>query len=88
MKYYVTTDKNGIHLRVRPIWSHLRAQNQQPDMDEQNWASIPHEMEVIRRMWQIHMEKDQRLENHMKDLWKDLNLNVVPLSKRTSEEVT
>jgi len=34
------------------------------------------------------MEKDQRLENHIKDLWKDLNLNVVPLSKRTSEEVT
>jgi uncharacterized protein YpbB len=52
-------------------------------MDEQNWASIPHEMQIKRRMWRIHMEKD-----HMKDLWKDLNLNVVPLSKRTSEEVS
>jgi len=33
------------------------------------------------------MEKNQRLEDQMRDLWEDLNLNVMPMRKRTAEEV-
>ncbi|XP_058781856.1 uncharacterized protein LOC131656093 [Vicia villosa] len=74
-------------LRVKPNWRRLRAQNQKPDTDMQNWDSIPHEMEVLCRKCQVGMENDQRIEDLLRNLWQALNLNVIPMRKRTAEEV-
>lgn len=86
-EYYATTHKRGIHLRVRPTWRHLKAQNQQPEMDERKLDSLLSDMVALRRIWQIDMEKARRLEDQMRDLWEDLNLNVMPMRKRTAYEV-
>lgn len=86
-EYYVTTHKRGIHLRVRPTWRHLKAQNQQPETDEQKLDSLLSDMVALRRIWQIGMDKNLRLEDQMRDLWEDLNLNVMPMRKRTAYEV-
>ncbi|XP_058781830.1 uncharacterized protein LOC131656067 [Vicia villosa] len=86
-EYYVTTRKRGMLLRVKPNWRRLRVQNQMPDTDMQKWDSILHEMEVLRRKCQIGMENDQRIEDLLRNLWQALNLNVIPMRKRTAEDV-
>lgn len=62
-EYYVTTHKRGMLLRVKPNWKRLRAQNQKLNTYKQKWASIPHEMEFLRRKCQIAMEHNQRIED-------------------------
>jgi len=86
-EYYATTYKRGICLRVRPTWRHLRAQNQQSETDEQKLDSLLSDMVALHRSWQIAVENYQRLEDHLRDLWEDLSLNVMPMRKRTAEEV-
>ncbi|PNX83179.1 hypothetical protein L195_g009477 [Trifolium pratense] len=86
-EYYATMNKRGILSQARPTLRHLRAQNPKPESDEQKWDCILHDMEVLCRMMQICMEDNQRIEDVMRDLWEDLNLNVMPPRKRTAEEV-